>query len=263
MAPAGERKLFFVSIAASARHNRPVTGAFLNAFGIMFGALLGLAWRESLSARAQNYCRSALGAFTAFFGLQLVWQGINGTFTAVLKQLLLALLAVVLGNLAGKILRLQMISNHLGRMASARLASAQNNPPGRPLEGLAAATILFCAAPLGVIGAVTDGLSDYYQLLALKAVMDGLAMAGFVKLFRWPVALAAFPVLVFLTAIAAAVRILALPALAAHNLVEAASVTAGLVVCAISLVVLEVRRVELANYLPALVVAPLLVWWLR
>jgi hypothetical protein len=240
-----------------------VIGAFLNALGILLGALLGLARQSPLSARTQNYCRSALGAFTAFFGLQLVWQGVGGTFTTVLKQLLLALLAVVLGNLAGKILRFQKISNRLGRRASAWLAAAGKNPPGRPLDGFMAATILFCAAPLGILGAVTDGLSDYFQLLALKAVMDGLAMAGFVKMFRWPAALAALPVFIFLTAIAAAVRTFALPALAAHHLVDATSAAAGLVVCAVSLVVLEVRRVELANYLPALVVAPLLGWWLR
>jgi len=34
--------------------------------------------------------------------------------------------------------------------------------------------------------------------------------------------------------------------------------SAGLVICATVLVVLEIRRVELANYLPVLVVAPLL-----
>jgi len=260
---AGERKLFFVFIAPPARHNVRVTGPFLNALGILLGALLGLAWRGQWFARNQNYLKSALGAFTAFFGLQLVWLNVGGTFTTVLKQLLLALLAVVLGHLAGKILRLQKISNRLGRLASARLAAAQKNPPAPPLAGFTAATILFCAAPLGVIGAVTDGLSGYFQLLALKAVMDGLAMTGFVKLFRWPAALAALPVFLFLTAIAAAVQTYALPALAARNLVEPTGAAAGLVVCAVSLVVLEVRRVELANYLPALVIAPLLGWWLR
>jgi len=35
-------------------------------------------------------------------------------------------------------------------------------------------------------------------------------------------------------------------------------IAAGLITCAVSLVIFEVRRVELANYLPALVVAPLL-----
>jgi len=117
---------------------------------------------------------------------------------------------------------------------------------------------LFCAAPLGILGAVTDGLAGYFYPLALKAVMDGLAMAGFVPLFRWPVALAALPVFIFFTALATAVNRFALPALAAHHLVEPTAAAAGLVMCAVSLVILGARRVELANYLPALLLAPAL-----
>ena len=62
-------------------------------------------------------------------------------------------------------------------------------------DGFCACTILFWAAPLGLLGAVADGLSGYFYLLAVKGVMDGLAMASFVKMFRWPAALSAVPVL--------------------------------------------------------------------
>jgi hypothetical protein len=86
---------------------------------------------------------------------------------------------------------------------------------------------------------------------------------SFVKQFRWPVALAAVPVLLFLNGLALAVHAFARPWLEARGLVPAVNAAAGLVICATALVVLEVRRVELANYLPALVVAPLLGWWLR
>ena len=130
------------------------------------------------------------------------------------------------------------------------------------MDGFTAATVLFCAAPLGILGAVTDGLTGYYYPLALKAVMDGMAMASFVGLFRWPVALAALPVFIFLTAIATAVNLFALPGLAGHHLVEPVNAAAGLVMCAISLVILSGRRVELANYLPALMVAPVLAWFI-
>jgi hypothetical protein len=248
---------FFVSFAANARHNRRVIGAFLNALGILLGALPGLVRRPPLTARTQNYCRSALGAFTAFCGLQLVWLNIGGSFTSVLKQLFLALLAIVLGSLLGKILGLQNISNRLGRHAAKLIAT------GQPTGGFTAATILFCAAPLGILGAVTDGLAGYFFPLALKAVMDGLATMSFVKQFRWPVALAAVPVFFFLNGVARAVHAFALPWLEAHGLVPAVNTAAGLVICATALVVLEIRRVELANYLPALAIAPLLGWWLR
>jgi len=249
--------VFFVP---AARHNGRVIGAFLNALGILLGALFGLAGCGQLSARAQNQVKAALGAFTAFCGLQLVWQNVSGSFSVVLKQLFLAVLAVVLGNLLGKILGLQKISNRLGRHASARLAVAEKNPPGRPLDGFITATILFCAAPLGILGAVTDGLTDYFFPLAVKAVMDGLAVMSFVKMFRWPVALSALPVFIFLNAVALGVHTFALPWLTAHHSLPAVQVAAGLVICATALVVMGVRRVELANYLPSLAVAPLLAW---
>jgi uncharacterized membrane protein YqgA involved in biofilm formation len=251
---AGERNLFFT---LSSRHNRRVIGAFLNALGILLGAFSGLAWRGQLSGRAQNQVRLALGVLTAFCGAQLVWQNVGGGFLPVLKQIFLAMLALVLGNLAGKILGLQRISNWLGRHAAAMLSGGPAQT-ARQADGFVAATTLFCAAPLGILGAVTDGLAGYFFPLALKAVMDGLATMSFVKMFRWPVALAAVPVFLFLNGLAVALHAFALPWLASHNLVHPVNAAAGLVICATALVVLGVRRVELANYLPALVIAPLL-----
>jgi len=235
-----------------------VIGAFLNAFGILAGALFGLARHQPLSARTQNFFKAGLGGLAVLAGLHLVWLSINGTFLSAGKQLLLAGLSVVLGNWLGKLLGLQKFSNRAGRYAASLLTAAQKNPPGKSAGGLVAVTILFCAAPLGIIGAVTDGLSNYFYLLALKAVMDGLAMMSFVKIFRWPVALAAIPVLAFLNGCALATHSYAAPFLDAHHWTDSVNAAAGLVVCATALVILGIRRVELANYLPALVLAPLL-----
>ena len=254
----GEKKLFFVFIAKPARHNRRVIGAFLNTLGILLGAIFGLAWRGQWSAHAQNQIKSLLGAFTALCGLQLIWQNIGGSFTSVLKQLFFAVLALVLGNLIGKILGLQKFSNRLGRHAATLIAAAETTTP-QPASGFIVATILFCAAPLGILGAVTDGLSNYFYPLVLKAVMDGLATLSFVKIFRWPVAFAAASVFFFLNDITLVVHTFALPWLDADHALHAVNVAAGLIICATTLVVLEVRRVELANYLPALAVAPVLV----
>ncbi len=233
-------------------------GPFLNAFGILLGALFGLAARQPVSRRTQEFFKSALGAFTVFYGLRLVYENLHGTVPACLKQLFIAAVAVILGNWLGKLLRLQKISNRVGHHAATLLAAAQKNPPGAPTAGFVAATVLFCAAPLGIFGAVADGLGNYFYLLLLKAVMDGLAMMSFVKLFRWPVALAAVPVFLFLNGLALAVQLGVQPWLGAQGLANYVNLAAGLVTCTVALVIFEARRVELANYLPALVVAPLL-----
>ena len=243
-----------------------MTGAFLNALGILIGALLGLAMPKPLSVRTQVFFRSALGVATIFFGLRLVWLNVNGTFLAASKQMFIAVLALTLGFWLGKLLRLQKISNRLGHHAGHLVASASSGAPRKVGDGFTACTILFCAAPLGLLGAVTDGLpptespSGYFWLLAIKAVMDGLAMTGFVRLFGWPSALSAFPVYAFLGGITFACRYYAEPFLAAHGLVDPVDAVGGLIACAIALMIFEVRRVELANFLPALAVAPLLAW---
>lgn len=237
-------------------------GAFLNAVAILLGALFGLVRREPLTLRTQKSCQSALGAFTAFCGLQLVWLNVSGSFTVVLTQLFLAVLAVVLGNLLGKILGLQKISNRLGRHAAQLLARAGENPATRPADGFWAATILFCAAPMGIIGALTDGLGYYFYPLAVKGVMDGLAMTSFVKSLRWPVAMSALPLFLFLNSLTWLAEKPLAGWLTNPALMHSFNIAAGLILCAITLLILQVRRVEIANYLPALALAPLLTHWL-
>ena len=233
-------------------------GAFLNALGILAGALFGLTARAPLSARSQNFFKLALGIGTVACGLKLVVENLHGNFPNAVKELFLGVLAVVLGCWLGKLLRLQKISNRIGRHAGTLLAAAQKNPPARPADGLLAGTILFCAAPLGILGAVADGLaaSGFFWLLLVKAVMDGLATASFVKLFRWPAALAAIPVCLFLNGLALAAHFGARPWLEAHALTASVNVAAGLVACVVALVIFEVRRVELNSYLPAIFIAP-------
>ena len=237
-------------------------GAFLNAIGILIGALFGLLLRKPLSLRTQVFFRSTLGAATVFFGLRLVWLNVNGTFLSCLKQLFIVLLAVTLGNLAGKLLHLQKISNRAGRYAALLIGNAQKNRAQNSADGLNACAILFCAAPLGIIGAVADGLSGFFWLLAVKAVMDGLAMASFVKMLRWPAALSAFPVFLVFGVITFACQFYAKSFFDPHGLTSSINAAAGFIACAVALVIFEVRKVELANYLPALAIAPLLAWLL-
>ena len=238
-------------------------GAFLNAIGILLGGLFGLARREPVSARAQIFFRNALGAATVFFALRLVWLSVNGTFLSCLKQLVLAVLAVALGNLLGKLLGLQKISNRLGRYATRLLSSAETNSNRKMADGFCACTILFWAAPLGLLGAVADGLSGYFYLLAVKGVMDGLAMTSFVKMFRWPAAMSAIPVFALLGFITLICQLYARPFLEERHLVDSVNAAAGLAACAVALVIFETRKVELANFLPSLAVAPLLTWLLK
>ncbi len=75
--------------------------------------------------------------------------------------------------------------------------------------------------------------------------------------------MSAFPVFAFLGAVTFACQTYALPWLEPRGLIDPIHAATGLITCAVALVIFEIRKVELANYLPALVIAPLFVWLLK
>jgi uncharacterized protein len=243
-----------------------VTGAILNAAGILIGGIYGLMRTTPLSAPTQGFFKMSLGVLTMFFGLRLTWLSVNGPFGLVVKQLVIAFGAVILGSLLGKLLRLQKLSNRLGQYARRLIESTRPDDPHRFSNGMNACAILFCAAPLGILGSVQDALPPeaggmgYCFPLAVKALMDGLAMAGFVKLFGGGAMISALPVFVFQGTITMAVHVYLEPFLRAHGLLDSVNAVGGLVVCTVGVVIFEIRRVELADYLPSLAIAPFITW---
>jgi uncharacterized protein len=238
-------------------------GAALNTVGILLGGLVGLMGWKPLSAAREAYVKAALGAFTVFYGLRLTWMSLNGSFPQIFKQLLIAVLSLMLGRVTGRLLRLQRMSNRLGRDARQRIAAATPTNPRRLSEGFNTCAALFCAAPLAILGSVQDGLSGYYYPLAVKAVIDGLATMGFVRLFGWGVMLAAVPVLAFQGTITLVCAQFLKPVLEMRSLVDSVNATGGLLVFCVALVILDLKKVELADYLPSLAFAPLLAWVFR
>jgi uncharacterized membrane protein YqgA involved in biofilm formation len=237
-----------------------VTGTILNVAGILIGGIAGLVRRKPLSPSRESLFRVTLGAFTVFYGLRMTWISLNGSVYQVLKQLLIVVLALMLGSLTGRLLRLQKLSNRLGRIAREKIMSARPNDPARASEGFKTCALLFCAAPLGILGSVQDGLSGYFYPLGVKAVIEALATMGFVPVFGWGVMLSALPVLALQGSITLACSQFIEPLLRTHGMVDSVNAAGGLLVFSVALVILDLKKLELANYLPSLVVAPLLTW---
>jgi uncharacterized membrane protein YqgA involved in biofilm formation len=245
-----------------------VTGAFIfgtiiNAAAIVLGSLVGLARKTPMTGENQLFFKVGLGLATIVFGLRLTVVSLHGSAKQVLVQIGIVLLAMTLGKLTGKLLRLQKLSNRLGKFARERIAALPAGGRGSPADGVNVCAALFCAAPLGIIGPISESLGGGPWPLLVKAAMDGLAAFGFVAMFGWAVALSALPVLSFQGVISLLVLQFAQPYLAAHQLTDSVNATAGLLVFCVSLLIFEVKRVEVADYLPSLAWAPLLTLWLR
>lgn len=236
-----------------------MTGTFLNVAGILIGGIVGLTVCRQISASNQVLMKMILGLATIFVGLRLTWEGLGGGAANVFKQLFIVILALILGRLLGRLLQLQKHLNKLGKVAQDKMAAFRPDHPHRVGEAFLTCTILFCIGPMAILGAFQDGLDGHWHTLGIKSVLDGLATMAFVSTLGWGALLSVIPVMACQGTIALGARFLA-PVLHDHALMDSVHVTGGLLVFCIALIIFEVRRIEWADYLPSLAIAPLITW---
>ncbi len=240
-----------------------MVGTIINVAGILAGAIAGLIRKKGISAANEAFLKLAIGAFTIFYGLRLTWISINGSFLQVLRQVLIMIVALMLGKICGRLMRLQKTSNRLGASARTSIEAVAKGPKPGPGEGFKVCAVLFCAAPLGILGALQDGLSDYFYPLIVKGVIDGLAAMGFVMMFGWGMVLSVISVLAFQGTIYLLASQFLRPFLEAHSLIDPVNAVGGMLVFCVGMIVLQLKKIEVADYLPSLAFAPLLAWLFR
>ncbi len=237
----------------------PLFGTLLNAAGILLGGLLGLALRRQFNPNTQIHLKNILGLLVIWVGLSTTWKSLGGGVLGVAKQMTIVVLALILGRLTGRLLHLQKGLNRLGEYAKERFSKASAGAPQKWSEGFITCTVLFCVGPMAILGSIQDGLGGKWQTLGIKAAMDGLATMAFVGPFGWGAILSVVPVVAYQGTLTLAARLLA-PQLQNPALLDSINATGGLLVFCISLIIFELKKIELADYLPSLAWAPLLTW---
>ena len=234
-------------------------GTILNAAGILIGGILGLLLRRQLSLPTQVAIKNGLGVLVIFVGLKTTWDNLGGGGWLILKQVTIVVLALTLGRLTGRLLHLQKGLNRLGRHAKERFAKSSPQQPNRWSEGFITCSLLFCVGPMAILGALQDGLTGRWQVLGVKALMDGLATMAFVGTFGWGALCSAIPVVAYQGSITLGAKFLA-PYVGDAALMASINATGGLLVFCIALIILNLKKIELADYLPSLAMAPLITW---
>jgi uncharacterized membrane protein YqgA involved in biofilm formation len=241
-----------------------MTGTLLNIFTILLGSAIGLLVGNRLPERTQQSVMIGLGLVTLANGV----QSVLGT-----GNILIPLLSLVIGVIIGEALNVEGKLQAFGAWLQARVAqigkadgsSSSENARVRFINGFVTASLVFCIGPMAIIGSIQNGIdvSDV-RLLAIKSTLDFFASIAFAASLGIGVAFSILPTFVIqgaFTLVGVFIVGAAGAALSANNpVIRELSATGGLLLMALSLVLMDIKNPRVANFLPALLVAPLMVW---
>jgi uncharacterized membrane protein YqgA involved in biofilm formation len=216
-----------------------VRGTVVNVAAVLVGTGIGLAIGGRLPERMQRIITTGLGLSTLLIGLQMALK---------VQSMLVVIASMVLGGILGEWLAIERALEQAGD----RLKAWARSGSGTFVTGFVTASLVFCVGPMTIVGSIQEGISGNPEVIYTKSLLDGAASVAFASSLGIGVGFAAVTVLVLqgaLTLLGGQLAFLLRPELL-HEL----TATGGLLILAIGLLLLEVKRIPVANLLPALLV---------
>lgn len=223
-----------------------LSGTLLNAATVLVGGLLGTALGDRLPARLRERVVFGVGLFILAMGMKFAIDSSN---------LLYLLGSILIGGIVGASLELDRRLTSFGDALQRRFA--REGRESTVSEAFVTASIVFCVGPLTFLGAIQNGLSGDATLLVIKSVLDGFTAIALAATLGWGVLLTIAVILIYQGGLALGAAVLA--GLLTDLQLREMNAVGGLLLLGVGLKLLSIRDVKVADYLPAIFVAPLLV----
>lgn len=224
-----------------------IPGYLINTVTVLMGSGLGLLIGPRLPENIKRIMLSGLGLSTLIIGAQMALDT---------RKLLLMVGSLVLGGIIGQIIGIEEWLERVGEKLKSRVRSSSNTF----VLGFVTASLLFCTGPMTVVGSMEDGLSGTADLIYMKSIMDGAAAIALTASLGIGVIFSSLTVLIFqgiLTYLG-----MAMGDFISQKVLTEISAVGGILILGIGLNLLSVSRIRVGNFLPALLIAALLAWWI-
>ena len=221
-----------------------LTGTIVNVAAISAGALVGRYAGRFIPERIRLTVMAGLGLTVILIGLQMALKSMHP---------MIVIGSLILGGILGELLQIEARLESFGSWLQGRFAGA-----GNVAEGFVAATLLFCVGAMAIMGALQDGLTGTPTILYAKAALDGVASIALASTLGIGVLFSALSVALYQGGITLAAE--SAKSLLTDSVVLEMNAVGGLLIVAIGLDLIGVKRLPVGNMLPAVFVAVALVW---
>jgi uncharacterized protein len=223
-----------------------MTGTILNIFTVLIGSIIGLLIRSKIPENYKLILLQAIGLLTLVIGLQMAFKT---------QEILIMMSALLIGAISGQFLDINQKIEIIAEKLKNKFAS-QNDQYFS--EGFITASIIFCVGPMTILGALNDGLKGDYELLAIKSVLDGFTSIVLSATFGIGVIFSIFTIAIIQGGIALFASYA--DSFLSDVMISEMTAVGGIMIVAIGIVILDLKKIKVANFMPALIYAPIFVY---
>ena len=234
----------------------PGFGTTLNIVAIIIGSVVGILIGKKLSEKFRRLITDVLGCVTAISAADALSAYWDVSLTQALPQggaILVIVFSLLIGAAIGSWLKIEDSLEVFGEKLKSKFdKKAESNF----VEGFVSASLVFAIGPLAILGSISDGMGTGIDQLVLKSTLDGFTSIAFAASLGWGVALSSLPVGIYQfiwTGIG-----VSLGAILDDYQIAAMTAVGGVLLIGISLRLLRIKDVAVANLLPAIALAPLI-----
>lgn len=222
-------------------------GPIVNTIAILLGTLIGTRLR-GMPDRMKTTVLQGLGLFVITLGLSMVLSAPGG-------DVIYIVLSVVLGGVLGAWWNIEAMLEQFGAWCQSKFRSGET----RVGEAFVFASLVYGVGSMAILGAIQSGLSGQNTILYTKSLLDGFSGIIFTTVMGPGIALSAIPIFIYEGGIATVSHFFGGNL---HSVPITADVTAvgGILILGIGINILEIKRIQVANLLPAMLVVAIVRW---
>lgn len=223
-------------------------GTIVNTATVIVGSLIGMFFSKGIKNEYRTAFFQVIGLVTVAIGVGMVYA---------IEHLVIVIISLVIGTLLGTWWDIENQIERFSNYLKKRLKIGNE----RFSEGLITTVLLFCVGSMTILGTIQEGMGFSSDLLITKAILDGFSSIILASVFGISVLFSAIPL--FLIQGGLTLLAMQLGAFISDEMVAALTAVGGVMLIGLGFSILEIKKIPIANMLPALLVVILLVWIYR
>lgn len=212
-------------------------GTVVNSLAVVIGGMIGIFFRNVIPEKLSDSLLKASGLAVMAVGIKLILAGDNLT---------LLILSIIIGTVTGELINIEGRLDNFGALVESKIKNKQSNVA----LGFVTCTLIYCVGSMAIVGSIQSGLSGNHEILFSKALLDGIMSVSMAVSMGIGVVFSSISILIY----QGTITLLAgfMQSLLSDVVVNEMTAVGGVLIMAIGLNFLEIKRIKVGNMLPAI-----------